>query len=562
ADAGLGIHQDDALSDAVLSSTVHDPTDQEGAQDTEPIYAIEHGSPASERARLRRFAAHARDLRGDGDPKLLAIVKLVSSLLHDGFHPIVYCRYIATAIYVAAELNQRITIYGINLRVLSITGERSEEEREVMINELIASPRRVLVATDCLSEGINLQDSFDAVIHYDLPWNPNRLEQREGRIDRYGQRRPIIRTALLLSHDNPIDQAVMKVLLRKAVHIHRTLGITVPLPLDSEAVMETLIGTLFEPPPEQLSFLDEGQQLSLLDADEQLKTVEQQWNLAIEREKESRTRFAQRRMKPDEIERELQESDAVLGDPLTVERFVRAACERLGSPLQPGKQQVFTLALAALPDSVRYRVSPIFVARPGDDAPAVVSISFVHPPPENTHSIGRNHELTGALADYLIETALTPEMLPPGDPIPAARSSLIRTDAVEQRTVLLLMRVRMIIERGAQHKAMLAEELVLCGFRRSGDTVQWLDEAAALELLAQAQPATNISADESTIQISRAIEQTQSLHDDLDRIAHDRAKRLSHAHQRVRQATSGGRVTVRAHVPADLIGVYVLLPVH
>ena len=50
-----------------------------------------------------------------------------------------------------------------------------------------AHERRVLVATDCLSEGINLQEHFDAVVHYDLSWNPTRHEQREGRVDRYGQ---------------------------------------------------------------------------------------------------------------------------------------------------------------------------------------------------------------------------------------------------------------------------------------------------------------------------------------------------------------------------------------
>ena len=52
---------------------------------------------------------------------------------------------------------------------------------------------RVLVATDCLSEGVNLQEHFDAVVHYDLPWNPNRLEQREGRVDRFGQPKPSVR---------------------------------------------------------------------------------------------------------------------------------------------------------------------------------------------------------------------------------------------------------------------------------------------------------------------------------------------------------------------------------
>ena len=55
------------------------------------------------------------------------------------------------------------------------------------IAELATEPLRVLVATDCLNEGISLQDHFDAVLHYDLPGNPNRLEQRERRVDRFVQ---------------------------------------------------------------------------------------------------------------------------------------------------------------------------------------------------------------------------------------------------------------------------------------------------------------------------------------------------------------------------------------
>ena len=62
-----------------------------------------------------------------------------------------------------------------------------DDERKEKIAELAPSERHILVATDCLSEGIDLQEHFDAVVHYDLPWNPNRLEQREGRVDRFGQ---------------------------------------------------------------------------------------------------------------------------------------------------------------------------------------------------------------------------------------------------------------------------------------------------------------------------------------------------------------------------------------
>lgn len=71
------------------------------------------------------------------------------------------------------------------------------------------------MTTDCLSEGINLQEGFDAVIHYDLPWNPNRLEQREGRVDRFGQKSSPVKAILLYGADNPIDGAVLNVLLKK-----------------------------------------------------------------------------------------------------------------------------------------------------------------------------------------------------------------------------------------------------------------------------------------------------------------------------------------------------------
>lgn len=54
------------------------------------------------------------------------------------------------------------------------------------------SPIRVLIGTDAASEGINLQRHCHRVLHYEIPWNPNRLEQRNGRVDRHGQRSPTV----------------------------------------------------------------------------------------------------------------------------------------------------------------------------------------------------------------------------------------------------------------------------------------------------------------------------------------------------------------------------------
>src|SRR5437660_11803758 len=52
----------------------------------------------------------------------------------------------------------------------------------------VQSPVRILLATDAASEGIDLQNHCCRLVHYEIPWNPNRLEQRNGRIDRHGQK--------------------------------------------------------------------------------------------------------------------------------------------------------------------------------------------------------------------------------------------------------------------------------------------------------------------------------------------------------------------------------------
>ena len=112
----------------------------------------------------------------------------------------------------------------------AITGELTPEERRERVEDMAETDSRILVATDCLSEGINLQHLFTAVVHYDLAWNPTRHEQREGRVDRFGQQAPEVRCTMLYGQDNPIDGFVLKVILRKGEAIQKELGVMVPLP--------------------------------------------------------------------------------------------------------------------------------------------------------------------------------------------------------------------------------------------------------------------------------------------------------------------------------------------
>ncbi|MGQ0774504.1 MAG: DISARM system SNF2-like helicase DrmD [Pseudonocardiales bacterium] len=79
-------------------------------------------------------------------------------------------------------------------RLALLYGGQDEQDREHVKNVFTADPElddvRVLIATDAASEGINLQWHCHRVLHWEIPWNPNRLEQRNGRVDRHGQRAP------------------------------------------------------------------------------------------------------------------------------------------------------------------------------------------------------------------------------------------------------------------------------------------------------------------------------------------------------------------------------------
>ncbi len=524
----------------------YDITQEESVVDVAPSQVIERGEDEfsdRERRQLRDFARRSEQLlHSPADTKLQKLIEVVEELLQEGYHPIIWCRYIATSDYVAEALRRQLGPRWPGLRVASVTGALPDDARQLIVEELGRSPRRVLVATDCLSEGINLQEHFTAVVHYDLPWNPNRLEQREGRVDRFGQPAKKVKAVLLYGRDNPIDGAVLDVLLRKARKIHRTLRIHVPVPINSETVMEAVLQALFfkaGKEPKQLSLFEEPV----------VKELHKRWDRDAEREKESRTRFAQRAIKPDEVRQELEETDKVLGDPGAVERFVRAACERLGNPLQQVSQDIWRVNLHRLPGPVRARLG---------DLPEEWRITFKSPPPEGVVYVGRNHPLIAGLAEYLLETALDIEAR---ERPPAARAAVIRTGAVARRTTLLLLRLRFLMEEEGQETPMLAEEVLVRAFRGHPGTLEWLPEDEALELLAQARPVVNVSPQERQESLEEAISWLSTIKEDLSRILDERARRLEEAHRRVRRLTKEGRLRARPHHPPDVLGIYVLLPV-
>lgn len=112
-------------------------------------------------------------------------------------------------------------------RILTMTGGLGDAKRaevqEAFNGALDEHPVRVLLATDAAREGINLQGHCADLFHYDVPWNPSRLEQRNGRIDRTLQPQPVVRCGYFI-YAQRAEDAVLDTLARKVETIARELG--------------------------------------------------------------------------------------------------------------------------------------------------------------------------------------------------------------------------------------------------------------------------------------------------------------------------------------------------
>ncbi|RMG78513.1 MAG: helicase, partial [Bacteroidetes bacterium] len=303
------------------------------------------------------------------DKKAEKALELTQSLLKEGHNTILFCRFIPTAKYVGEFFKKKLPK---NTELLVITGEMVDEERKERINLLSESNNpKVLVATDCLSEGINLQEQFTAVIHYDLPWNPNRLEQREGRVDRFGQSAEEVKAYMLWGSDNPIDSAVLRVLLEKARQIKRQTGISVPFPDDSQSILDSLLNAVILNPnavkEDQLS-IDFGTP----DISENELKVTNAYEKAARLNEATRSVFAQHSVKVNEIEQDLQNVDEAIGRPENVRDFVVESMNHLGAQIIKDKKG-YTLYTTNLPSVF----AKMF------DGKDNVKISFDSPTPNN-----------------------------------------------------------------------------------------------------------------------------------------------------------------------------------
>lgn len=509
--------------------------------------------PGAEDTALEGLLQQARRLDGESDdPKLAKLVGVLEGLFNSGFSPVVFCRYVATAHYLGQHLRRRFPKRAIEV----VTGELPSEERRARAEALGEYDERLLVATDCLSEGVNLQRQYDAVVHYDLSWNPTRHEQREGRVDRFGQSARVVRAVLLYGENNPVDGAVLNVILRKAEAIRRELGVPVPLPDDEHTLTQALMSAVLL----RREGFSRQQALDFGDLPA-ARALDVMWSDLAEKTKANRTVFAQRGLKPEDVMPEWERARSALGDAKSVRRFIERALARLGAAgetrRRSGKDTV-RVPLKALPLALRERLAT-------QGMEGHVDLDFSPPAAPGCSPVYRAHPLVATLAEHLLEFTLDESPDPSPDPARLGRSGAWVSPAVKQATTVLLLRLRHQLtlgrtagSRGGTRTLMVEESLPVALVGKNDP--QWQLNPPIAEWFAVPASGELAPAARSRF-VTEAIETLQQQNAALETLAKSRAEALLTDHRRVRDAARArGEYQVKALMPVDVVAAYVLLP--
>lgn len=347
--------------------------DEEAGQRTERAAYGPPDAIREELAQLEQVLDKAAQVTPSRDSKLQKLLDLtLRECLARDPKVIVFTRYVDTMNY----LKKQIEADGrySSATILTICGDLNERQRMEVFKEFERAKMGILVATDAISEGINLQHAAAQVIHYELPWNPNRLEQRNGRVDRFGQRKPVvyIRTMVM---DETLDASILNVLVRKAVQIRKDYGFSPPYFGDETSILELIQqhGVLG---PKQLSFLEDWQppdtaQAESPFADETLQRIQDE------------SFYGQTHISLPEIERRLRETEETVGSPEHIRDFVRSALNRFGCRVTENDDGSWRIAVTD-PALQTASVGPVieratFDAEWGTRDPDVTVLDLGHP---------------------------------------------------------------------------------------------------------------------------------------------------------------------------------------
>jgi superfamily II DNA/RNA helicase len=248
----------DLLPPGADDDAAEDSEEQRSEAEADAMERATRASAVGERALLQRerdlvkeMAAIADAHRHSPDARLRALVDWIRAnqcpKLPDIDNPdrrdvvaeweprrvIIFTEYADTKGYLVRQLQSAIAgTDRADERIAVYHGGMGEDAREAVKRAFNEEPERhplrILIATDAAREGLNLQHHCADLFHFDLPWNPARLEQRNGRIDRKGQPAPEVRCHYFVLSQRPED-CVLDTLVVKTERIRQQLGSLAPV---------------------------------------------------------------------------------------------------------------------------------------------------------------------------------------------------------------------------------------------------------------------------------------------------------------------------------------------
>jgi hypothetical protein len=324
--------------------------------------------------------------------------------------------------------------------------------------------------------------------------------------------------------------------------------VTVAVPSSSEKIAETLFeGALFR---ERTSGITPQLMFDFGEAEKtQINNLHNEWENARDREKVSRSRFAQHTLDNDTVAAELQNVRDAIGRGEDVARFFRDVIKAANVPVQDNGNSVTVQLSNETPRALRQAI--------GLDDPFVGRFDL--PLERGEVYLGRTSQIVEGLAGWTIDQALDP-VARDSRPI-ASRCGVISTSAVDNRTSLLLARFRFHLRTaGAGSDTILCEEILPLACTGLASDPQWCDAETSEQLLS-ALPESNLAPTAIDQQVERLTEALPDFQQSMEGLAEERAAIQLEAHQRVRKATkTKGKISIEPVLPVDVLGAYILLP--
>ena len=214
--------------EAQLTLPLDDPDGERAAGDEPPPWPahLALSDSGRERRLLTELAVRARKAAAQ-ETKIVALGRILRRARQSA---VVFTEYRDTLIHVS---------HALDLPLVLLHGGLSPHERRSALTTFSNAARVVLLATDAAGEGLNLHHNCRLVINLELPWNPMRLEQRIGRVDRIGQRRRVHAFHLVAE-----DTGEPRILLRLASRIaaaRADIGAPNPVGIDEELALAKLV---------------------------------------------------------------------------------------------------------------------------------------------------------------------------------------------------------------------------------------------------------------------------------------------------------------------------------